>query len=199
MTGLAAPWWGGQSPRATILPPRRLRAALHPLRHPLELRCARLEPRPTPLTHAPAATSILPSYYLPALTTSPPACVLVHVLSSPLSLAGFEPLRTAAMQGARATARYATTAFSPRTARAMRGRCARTQPAAHSAARHTCPRACTHNLRSYGRSNARLRGGASWTSSIRRSRSTHPQGCQNTEYFCFGDTDTSIILILVLY
>ena len=37
---------GWESPRATTLPPRRLRAALHPLRHPLETRCARLEPRP---------------------------------------------------------------------------------------------------------------------------------------------------------
>ena len=172
---------GWESPRATTLPPRRLRAALHPLRHPLELRCARLEPRPTPLTHAPAATSILPSYYLPALTTSPPACVLVHGLSSPLSLARFEPLRTAAMQGARATARYATTAFSPRTARAMRGRCARTQPAAHSAARHTCPRAYTHNMCSYDRNKARLGGIAAWTRPRRRSRSRPTRGTEQPQ------------------
>ena len=81
MTGLAAPWWGGHSPRATTLPPRRLRAALHPLRHPLEPRCARLEPRPIPLTHAPAAASILLTSYLPARTTLPPclwACACAH-------------------------------------------------------------------------------------------------------------------------
>ena len=103
---------GRESPRATTLPPRRLRAALHPLWHPLELRCACLEPRPALVTCAPTAAFNPHSYCLPARTTYALACVLVHVLSSPISLAGYTPLRPAAMQGARATARSATAASS---------------------------------------------------------------------------------------
>ena len=149
MTGLAAPWWGGQSPRATILPPRRLRAALHPLRHPLEPRCARLEPRPIPLTHAPAAASILLTYYLPARTTLPPclwACACAY----------FAPLS--------GRIRDFTNSDDAGSA----------QPAANFAARHTCPHAYTHNMCSYDRNKARIGGRASWTSSGRRtgSRST---------------------------
>ena len=119
--GLAAPWWGGQSPRATTLPPRRLRAALHPLRHPLEPRCARLEPRPIPLTHAPAAASILLvlTTYLRA-PPCPPACGLVHVLTSPLCLAGYELARPSESPGARATSPSARPCFGVALRRAFR-------------------------------------------------------------------------------
>ena len=51
---------GGHSPQAMTLPPRRLRAALHPLRHPLELRCARLEPRPALLNMRASVAYSLP-------------------------------------------------------------------------------------------------------------------------------------------
>ena len=51
---------GGHSPQAMTLPPRRLRAALHPLRHPLEPRCARLEPRPALLNMRASVAYSLP-------------------------------------------------------------------------------------------------------------------------------------------
>ena len=61
---------GWESPRATTLPPRRLRAAVHLLRHALEPRCARLEPRPALLTCA-SCSCLNPPFVLAYLRALP--------------------------------------------------------------------------------------------------------------------------------
>ena len=65
MPGLAALWWGGESPRATLLPPRRLRAALHLVRRHQKHRCARLEPRSAFSRMRLTAARARPTYFLP--------------------------------------------------------------------------------------------------------------------------------------
>ena len=104
MPGLAALWWGGESPRATLLPPRRLRAALHLVRRHQKHRCARLEPRSAfsrmRLAQLPEP-ALLTSYPTRPLFPSMPG--LVHMLSSPLSLADYERSRPTGPRQARAT------------------------------------------------------------------------------------------------
>ena len=128
---------GRESPRATTLQPRRLRAALHPLWHPLELRCACLEPRPALVTCAPTAAFnpafllLTCAHYLcPCLC----ACVCVQFTHFPGRI---HALTTSGDAGSASDGAVRDGRFFAAPCAALRYRCACTHPAARSSPRHT--------------------------------------------------------------